>query len=123
EGLVALLEPLIDTVVICTMTALTVIIANTPTWHEAQQVYASEGKNPDGVTITSSAFETVMPWFPYVLTLAVALFAVSTMITWCYYGQKAWTYLFRKSRVSERAYKEGVCDHFVFCASLAFVSQ
>ena len=120
EGLVALLEPLIDTVVICTMTALTVIIANTPTWHEAQQVYASEGKNPDGVTITSSAFETVMPWFPYVLTLAVALFAVSTMITWCYYGQKAWTYLFGKSRVSERAYQVVFCVLIVCGAVLSF---
>src|SRR5690606_29218263 len=83
EGLVALLEPLIDTVVICTMTALTVIIANTPTWHEAQQVYASEGKNPDGVTITSSAFETVMPWFPYVWLLTVSLCAVATSIRGC----------------------------------------
>ncbi len=110
EGLVALLEPFIDTVIICTMTALTIVIANTQFWNEAKAAYAESGTTEDGVTVTSSAFETVLPWFPYVLTVAVVLFAVSTMITWAYYGQKAWTFLFGKSRVTEHIY------HFVFCA-------
>jgi AGCS family alanine or glycine:cation symporter len=95
EGLVALLEPFIDTVVICTMTALTIVIANP----------ASLGDDIGGVTITSDAFETVLPWFPYILTVAVLLFAISTVLTWGYYGLKAWTYLFGRSRTSEITYK------------------
>ncbi|MGB8943714.1 MAG: alanine/glycine:cation symporter family protein [Streptomyces sp.] len=101
EGLVALLEPFIDTVVICTMTALTIVIANPASWGEAR-------KDPDsigGVTITSDAFATVMPWFPYILTIAVMLFAISTVLTWGYYGLKAWTYLFGRSKASELTYK------------------
>ncbi|MFJ8881957.1 alanine/glycine:cation symporter family protein [Streptomyces sp. NPDC102402] len=100
EGLVALLEPFIDTVVICTMTALTIVIANPASLTDARSD-ASIG----GVTITSDAFATVMPWFPYVLTVAVLLFAISTVLTWGYYGLKAWTYLFGRSRISELVYK------------------
>jgi alanine or glycine:cation symporter, AGCS family len=107
EGYVALLEPFIDTVVVCTMTALTIVIAGTPFWREAQNAYFTSGGeiSTDGVLVTSNAFETVLPWFPYVLTLAVALFAISTMITWGYYGQKAWTYLFGRSVLTERVYQ------------------
>ncbi|MFC7892620.1 alanine/glycine:cation symporter family protein [Streptomyces sp. NPDC057381] len=100
EGLVALLEPFIDTVVVCTMTALTIVIANPDSWGEARA-----GEDIGGVTITSDAFETVLPWFPYVLTLAVLLFAISTVLTWGYYGLKSWTYLFGRSRASEITYK------------------
>lgn len=109
EGYVALLEPFIDTVVVCTMTALTIIIAGTPFWRDAQATALAGGDTPDGVLVTSNAFETVLPWFPYVLTVAVALFALSTMITWAYYGQKAWTYLVGRSRRSERAYQVVFC--------------
>jgi alanine or glycine:cation symporter, AGCS family len=109
EGYVALLEPFIDTVVICTMTALTIVIAKTQYWTDAQATVFAGGEVPDGVTVTSESFETVLPWFPYVLTLAVALFALSTLITWAYYGQKAWTYLFGKSSFSERVYQ------LIFC--------
>jgi alanine or glycine:cation symporter, AGCS family len=109
EGYVSLLEPFIDTVVICTMTALTIVIAKTQYWTDAKATVFAGGEVPDGVTVTSESFETVLPWFPYVLTLAVALFALSTLITWAYYGQKAWTYLFGKSRASERVYQ------LVFC--------
>ncbi|NJQ00225.1 alanine/glycine:cation symporter family protein [Streptomyces zingiberis] len=105
EGLVALLEPFIDTVVICTMTALTIVIASTPSWEAARDA-AAAGEGPgDGVTLTSDAFETVLPWFPYVLTVAVLLFAFSTIITWSYYGLKCWTYLFGRSSTSENIYK------------------
>ncbi|MFI9201199.1 alanine/glycine:cation symporter family protein [Streptomyces sp. NPDC053048] len=100
EGLVALLEPFIDTVVICTMTALTIVIANPASWGEARA-----GKTVGGVTITSDAFGTVLPWFPYILTVAVLLFAISTVLTWGYYGLKAWSYLFGRSRTSELTYK------------------
>ncbi|WP_399921436.1 alanine/glycine:cation symporter family protein [Streptomyces kanamyceticus] len=102
EGLVALLEPFIDTVVICTMTALTIVIANPASWGEARK---SNGESIGGVTITSDAFGTVMPWFPYILTVAVLLFAVSTVLTWGYYGLKAWTYLFGRTRGSELTFK------------------
>ncbi|GLZ45192.1 alanine glycine permease [Actinomycetospora sp. NBRC 106375] len=113
EGYVALLEPFVDTVVICTMTALTIVIADTPVWRDAQATYAATGEDPGGVTITSSAFESVLPWFPYVLTLAVALFAVSTMLTWGYYGQKAWTYLFGRGPVRLRVYYGVYCAFIV----------
>ncbi|ASO23047.1 AGCS family alanine or glycine:cation symporter [Actinoalloteichus hoggarensis] len=109
EGFVALLEPFVDTVIVCTMTALTIIIANTQLWRDGQATVMAGGDAPDGVTITSASFETVLPWFPYVLTIAVILFAVSTMITWAYYGQKAWTFLFGKSRGSEITYKAVYC--------------
>ena len=100
EGLVALLEPFIDTVVICTMTALTIVIANPASWGEAR-----EGNGPGGVTITSDAFATVLPWFPYILTIAVMLFAISTVLTWGYYCMKAWTHLFGRSKTSELTFK------------------
>ena len=97
EGFVALLEPFIDTVVICTMTALTIVIT---------QAYL----NPDaselgGVALTSTAFETVLPWFPAVLAVAVVLFAFSTMLSWSYYGMKATGYLFGDNRVAENVFK------------------
>jgi alanine or glycine:cation symporter, AGCS family len=84
EGFVALLEPFIDTVVICTMTALVIIFTE---MHD----------NPlglDGAALTSAAFSTVFSWFPYVLMFAIFLFAFSTMISWSYYGIKGFDYLF-----------------------------
>ncbi len=122
EGLVALLEPFIDTVVICTMTALTIVIANSQLWNEAKAEYAATEVTQDGVTVTSSAFATVLPWFPYVLAVAVILFAVSTMITWAYYGQKAWTFLFGKSRVSEHGYQLIYCTFIVIGSVLSLDS-
>ncbi|WP_200307109.1 alanine/glycine:cation symporter family protein [Streptomyces adelaidensis] len=112
EGLVALLEPFIDTVVICTMTALTIVIAKPASWAEAR-----EGESIGGVTITSDAFGTVLPWFPDLLTIAVLLFAFSTILTWGYYGLKAWTYLFGKSRTSETVFKI-IWSVFVVAGSL-----
>ncbi|MEU2989201.1 alanine/glycine:cation symporter family protein [Streptomyces griseoincarnatus] len=112
EGLVALLEPFIDTVVVCTMTALTIVIAAPASWGAAR-----EGNEIGGVTITSDAFETVLPWFPNLLTVAVLLFAFSTILTWGYYGLKAWTYLFGRSKVSETVFK-AVWSVFVIAGSL-----
>lgn len=83
EGFVALLEPFIDTVVICTMTALIIIFSGVSTTGEME-----------GVALTSQAFESVIGWFPYVLAVAVFLFAYSTMISWSYYGQKGFNFLF-----------------------------
>ena len=96
EGLVALYEPFVDTVVVCTITALVIII--TGTWNPS--VDPSQG-----VALTSAAFASSISWFPWVLTVAVVLFAFSTMISWSYYGLKAWTYLFGESMISDVVYK------------------
>lgn len=96
EGFVALYEPFVDTVVICTITALVIII--TGSWDPS--VDPSQG-----VALTSSAFESAISWFPWVLTVAVILFAYSTMISWSYYGLKAWTYLFGESLITDITYK------------------
>lgn len=94
EGFVALWEPFIDTVVICTMTALVIIITN--------QHLAG---GADGVQLTSNAFATVSPWFPYALAMVVLLFAFSTTITWGYYGAKACSFLFQESKVALYGFK------------------
>jgi AGCS family alanine or glycine:cation symporter len=96
EGFVALYEPFIDTVVVCTITALVIIV--TGTWDPS--VDPSQG-----VALTSAAFESSVSWFPWILTLAVVLFAFSTMISWSYYGLKAWTYLFGESMITDIVYK------------------
>lgn len=105
EGFVAMFEPLIDTVVVCTMTALAIIIAGAPSFQQGITTVQEGGAVPDGVILTSDAFATVLPWFPIVLAIAVALFAFSTLITWSYYGLKAWEFLFGRSKVSEIIYK------------------
>ncbi|MBM6404441.1 alanine:cation symporter family protein [Phycicoccus sp. CSK15P-2] len=97
EGFVAMLEPFIDTVVICTMTALTIIITGTYTNPDASEL--------GGVALTSDSFETVIPWFPNVLAIAVVLFAFSTMISWAYYGMKATGYLFGDNLAAEQGFK------------------
>ncbi|HHM21571.1 MAG TPA: alanine:cation symporter family protein [Bacteroidetes bacterium] len=108
EGLVALLEPFIDTVVICTMTALVIVIYNGPGIFEYGAPGGTvmiDGASYEGATLTSKAFESVIPWFPYVLTIAIVLFAISTMISWSYYGLQSWMFLFGKSKVADLSYK------------------
>ncbi len=95
EGLVALMEPFIDTVVICTMTALVVIFTG----------YAGDTTSLTGAQLTSAAFSSVFPWFNYILTLAILLFAFSTMISWSYYGLKSWTYLVGEGKTKEIIFK------------------
>ena len=94
EGLVALLEPFIDTIVVCTMTALVVVITG-----------AHLAPGLEGIEMTSYAFNSVIPGFDLILVVAVILFAFSTMITWSYYGLKSWTYLFGSSKVMDITYK------------------
>lgn len=107
EGLVALLEPFIDTIIICTLTALVIVIFNgvDPFAYGTQAVTLSDGNVYQGATLTSKAFESSISWFPIVLTIAIFLFAVSTMISWSYYGQQAWMYLFGRSKAMEMTYK------------------
>ena len=96
EGLVALLEPFIDTVVVCTMTALVIVISN---FDGSVMSYGVEvGDNTKAVVATSGAFAATIPWFPWVMMVAVTLFAFSTMISWSYYGYQAWSYLFGRSK-------------------------
>ncbi|MBT6160602.1 MAG: alanine:cation symporter family protein [Flavobacteriaceae bacterium] len=109
EGLVALLEPFIDTVVICTMTALVIIIFN---GDNAVFDYGGEGGRVmidgvavEGAAITAAAFSEYIAFAGPFLTLAVVLFAVSTMISWSYYGLQSWMYLFGKSKAAALSYK------------------
>lgn len=95
EGVVALLEPFVDTVLVCTMTALVLVFTG----------YADGTSGLEGSELTSAAFGSVFPWFSLVLVIAIFLFAFSTMISWSYYGLKAWTYLFGKSKTAENTYK------------------
>ncbi|TWT99705.1 Amino-acid carrier protein AlsT [Botrimarina colliarenosi] len=93
EGIVALLEPFIDTVVICTMTGLVIVITgayDTARFPEHAEIIVAD----QGATLTSNAFATQISWFPMVLALAASLFAYSTMISWSYYGERCFTYLF-----------------------------
>lgn len=112
EGIVALLEPFIDTVVVCTMTALVIIITN-----GSGDVMTYGVEVPDGVTATSTAFGTVLPWFPYVLTIAVVLFAFSTMLSWSYYGLQSWLFLFGRTRQADYTYKIIFCIFIVIGAA------
>lgn len=111
EGIVALLEPFIDTVVICTMSALVIIITGN---HEMG--------GGDGVAITSKAFSSVLPGFQYILTLAVVLFALSTMLSWSYYGLQAWKFLFGKSKTMDILYKIIFCIFIVIGAAASLGS-
>ena len=97
EGIVALLEPFIDTIVVCTMTGLVIVITgaySAETLVDGQAVFAPYLENANGAGLTSQAFGSAISWFPYVLSVAVALFAFSTMISWSYYGERCWAYLF-----------------------------
>ena len=100
EGAVALLEPFIDTIVVCSMTALVILI--TGAWNNSDWII---DQGLAGTQLTSEAFESVLPWFPYILTLAVVLFAFSTMISWSYYGERCWESLFGGSAISVYTYK------------------
>lgn len=111
EGVVALLEPFIDTVVICTMTALVIIFFNSAdvftygNSENSQVLINATQEYIGGVDLTSAAFESVLPWFPYVLTVAIVMFAFSTMISWSYYGIQSWMYLFGKTKAADLSYK------------------
>ena len=88
------------------MTALVIIIFNgNGAFTYGSQAVEINGATYQGATLTSLAFADSISWFPSVLTIAIFLFAVSTMISWSYYGQQAWMYLFGKSKTMEYTYK------------------
>ena len=95
EGIVALLEPFIDTVVICTMTALAIVI--TGVWSDPAYAHLVEASK--GAALTSAALGKTLSWFPYALAVAVFLFAYSTMISWYYYGDRCWSWLFGEKSI------------------------
>lgn len=107
EGYVALLEPFIDTVVICTMTALVITISG------------ELNSGLTGVELTSAAFASAFTWFPLILALAVVLFAFSTMLSWSYYGLKGWTYLVGEGKGKEIVFKLFFCLCVIVGASMS----
>ncbi|ARV14887.1 alanine/glycine:cation symporter family protein [Polaribacter sp. SA4-12] len=116
EGMVALLEPFIDTVVVCTMTALVLIITGNVAAENASL------NDAQAILLTSGAFESAISWFPYVLTVAVVLFAFSSMISWSYYGFQGWVYLFGRSKKMEYTYKVLFCVFVVIGAAASLGS-
>ncbi|HKJ24990.1 MAG TPA: alanine:cation symporter family protein, partial [Myxococcota bacterium] len=109
EGLVALLEPFVDTIVVCTMTGLVIVVTG---------AYRQPGL--EGIAMTSWAFESVFPWFKYVLSLSAILFAFSTQISWSYYGERAWEYLFGDD--STLVYK-GIFLFFVWFGAISGLAR
>ena len=147
EGIVALLEPFIDTVVICTMTALVIVIAgaypsefktvekdgekkDVPTRlvaHEGEDLKADRAdamldavKSNQGAKLTSIAMDAQIPGFKFILAIAVMLFAYSTMISWSYYGERCWAYLFGDR--SSMAYRI-IFLAFVFLGSIVSATK
>ena len=93
EGIVALLEPFIDTIVVCTMTALVIVV--TGAYDNPDTAYVAMRAERDGAALTNAAMTSALgDWFKFVLSLAVFLFAYSTMISWSYYGERCWAYMF-----------------------------
>jgi AGCS family alanine or glycine:cation symporter len=99
QGFAALMEPFLDTVIICLLTALVVVVSG---------VYLTS-PNED-IALTSDAFATVVPWFPAVLAVVAILFALSTVLSWGYYGEQAWTWLFSEHKASRVAYRLFLCS-------------
>ena len=106
QGFVAMLEPFIDTVVVCTITALVITV----TVFEPTMV--NDG-TISGVELTSSAFASVIPWFPYVLAVVIMLFAYSTMISWSYYGLEGFIYVFGPSKAARMTFNMIFCSFIV----------
>ncbi|MCG8326339.1 MAG: alanine:cation symporter family protein [Chitinophagales bacterium] len=117
EGIVALLEPFIDTVVVCTMTALVIVVTNYGGAGAEASFYGRETVGDIG--LTSNSFASVISWFPTVLGVAVILFALSTMISWSYYGLKSWTYLFGESKTNETIYKVLFCGFVIVGSAIS----
>jgi AGCS family alanine or glycine:cation symporter len=107
QGFAALMEPFLDTVIICMLTALVVVVSG---------VHLSSPS--EGIALTSDAFATVVPWFPKVLAVVAVLFALSTVLAWGYYGETAWTWLFSERQGSRVAYRLFLCSMLSMAATL-----
>lgn len=109
QGFVSLMEPFLDTVVICSITAFVIIITGE---------YLNYREGITGVQLTSAAFAGTFPFFPYVLAVVIILFAISTIISWAYYGQKAWSYLFGEGFKRTKVYQIMFCVFIVIGSSM-----
>jgi AGCS family alanine or glycine:cation symporter len=98
QGFAALMEPFLDTIIICLLTALVIVVSG-----------VNLTSDNVGIALTSDAFATVVPWFPAVLAVVAVLFALSTVLAWGYYGENAWTWLFSESKRSRVAYRVFLC--------------
>jgi AGCS family alanine or glycine:cation symporter len=107
QGHAALIEPFLDTCVVCFLTALVIVVSGVPL-----------GGGTQGVALTSQAFATVVPWFPGVLAVCVILFALSTILSWGYYGEQAWTWLFGERRAQRTVYRLFLCAVLSVAASI-----
>ena len=101
EGLVSLLEPFIDTMVVCTLTSLVIVTTAYPNG-------LMDG-GLEGIALTSAAFAHHISWSPYIISVAALLFAFSTSIAWAYYGLKGWTYLFGEGELTQLVFKAIFC--------------
>jgi AGCS family alanine or glycine:cation symporter len=119
EGVCALLEPCVDTVIVCTMTSLVLVTSMYFTGDGGEFLIngktfqlgdASRASTSFGISMTSEAFQTVHEGFKYILFVCVLLFAFSTLISWSYYGLQAWQYLFGRKKTAALVYKT------IFCA-------
>ncbi|WP_240946271.1 alanine/glycine:cation symporter family protein [Pseudomaricurvus alkylphenolicus] len=106
EGIVALLEPFIDTVVICTITALVIVTTAYPN--------GLMDSGLEGIALTSATFAHHISWAPYPLAIAALLFAFSTSVSWSYYGLKGWTYLFGEAPLTQNLFKGVFCLFIMF---------
>lgn len=125
EGIVALLEPFIDTVVICTMTAIVIVLFNMDGYFQYGGINGSvtiAGQAVNGVDLTARAYNDVIPGFNAVLTVAVVMFAFSTLISWSYYGLQAWKYLFGRSAAADMSFKVLFCIFTVIGAAASLNS-
>jgi len=112
EGIVALMEPVVDTVIVCTMTALVIIFTG---YYDPAMAHGL-----DGAQLTSKAFGSIFPWFPWLLAIAIAMFAFSTMISWSYYGLKGFRFLFGDA-IDKATGNENVKRYIFFGIYLLFV--
>jgi AGCS family alanine or glycine:cation symporter len=106
QGFAALMEPFLDTIIICLLTALVIVVSG-----------VNLTSDNVGIALTSDAFATVVPWFPAVLAIVAVLFALSTVLAWGYYGENAWTWLFSESKRSRVAYRLFLCCMLSFAAT------
>ncbi len=109
QGFVSMIEPFLDTVIVCSMTAFVIVLTGT---------YKNYTDGISGVELTSSAFQSVMPFFPYVLAVVIILFALSTILSWAYYGQKAWTFLVGEGNKRIKFYQIIFCLFIVIGSSM-----
>ncbi len=94
-GFMSLLSPVVDTIIVCSMTALVIVITGS----------YENSSGLEGVEMTSRAFESAFSWFPIILAFAITLFAISTLITWSYYGLRCWTFLFGQSKKNQYVFQ------------------